>query len=134
MSGRFIPRRQTGSLSGSLSGLAMVVEAIVLVLFLAGSLAVLTQLFAAASMRSREGERLAQAISAATTCAERFAADPAGTSGTSTDDGLVVDCEVTPEQTDAGTLYHATITVFSDATEAPLYVLETARYESEGVR
>lgn len=114
------------------SGLALVVEAITLLLFLVGSLSILTKLFAAASARGEEGRDLAAAVSVATTTAERFAADPTAIDTTSQQDGLTVTCDVEPEQRTTGTLYHATITVFDGDHESPLYVLETACYEREG--
>ena len=113
------------------SGLAIVVEAIVLLLFLVGSLAVLTQLFASAAARGRQGRDLAAAVSLATTTAERFAADPATAEGTSTEDGLIVVCDVEPEKRAAGTLYHATVTVLAEGSDEPIYVLATARYQRE---
>ena len=118
------------------SGMAVLMEAMILLLFLVGSLAVMTQLFAASALRAREGEQLAQAVALATDAAERFAADPATAPASSTEGDLVVACDVTSEPTDAGTLYHATITVTDagaqNASEAPLYTLATTRYV-EGV-
>ena len=70
------------------SGMALVVEAMVLLLVLVGSLAVITQLFATASARAQSGRKLAQAVALATTEAERFAADPANSEGTFTEDDL----------------------------------------------
>ena len=110
------------------SGMAVVVESMLLLLFLIGSLAILLQLFATGTSRASEGERLAQAVAAATSAAERFAADPADSGGTTEQDELQVVCDVTEEDAGAGTLYHATITVFSEEQEPPVYVLETARY------
>ena len=119
------------------SGLAVVVEAIVLLLFLVWSLSILTRLFAAAAARGRQGENLAAAISAATTCAERFAANPHGIEDVSEEEGLVIRCDVMPEQLETGTLYHATISVYPQASGATgpgeaLYTLTTARYERRG--
>lgn len=119
------------------SGMALVVEAMVLLLFLVGSLAIITQLFATASTRAQSGRKLAQAVALATTEAERFAADPANAGGTFTEDDLSVLCTVTSETSETGTLYHATIDV-RDTTAGrsdaePIYTLTTTRYQ-QGVR
>ena len=110
------------------TGFAIVVEAMVLLAFLAVSLAVVTQLFAASAVRAREGRELAAAVSCATNVAERFAAHPDEVAGTTREGDLVVVCDVEEDQRAAGTLYHATVTVFEDDVETPVYVLETARY------
>ena len=113
------------------SGMAVVVEAMVLLLFLVGSLAIVTQLFASSALRAREGQQLAAADAAATNAAERFSADPAAADGVTTEGDLEVACAVTDEALASGTLYHATITVLADDAEPPLYVLETSRYVQE---
>ena len=113
------------------SGMAIVVEGMFLLLFLIGSLAIIMQVFAAATTRAQYGRHLAEAVAYATSTAERFAADPTSAEGTTNEGDLEVVCDVTSEQTAAGTLYHATITVFEDSAEYPVYVLKTARYERE---
>ena len=113
------------------SGMAIVVEGMFLLLFLIGSLAIIMQVFAAATTRAQYGRHLAEAVAYATSTAERFAADPTSAEGTTNEGDLEVVCDVTSEQTAAGTLYHATITVFEDSEEYPVYVLKTARYERE---
>lgn len=117
------------------SGMAVLVEAMVVLLFLIASLAIITQLFAKAAIRAQEGERLARAVAVATDAAERFAADPDEAAGTTVTDELEVVCEVVPTDTPAGTLYDATISVFvqgdTDSAQAPVYVLTTSRYERE---
>ena len=113
------------------SGMAVVVEAMFLLVFLVASLAVIMQVFAASTLRAQEGRHLAEAVACATSAAERFAADPAAAGGTTTEGDLEVVCDVTSEQTAAGTLYHATITVLDENAEPPVYVLETSRYERE---
>lgn len=117
------------------SGMALVVEAMLLLLVLVGSLAVVTQLFAAASTRAQSGRKLAQAVALATTEAERFAADPANAEGTFTEDDLTVLCTVTSETSETGTLYHASIDVRDTAAgrgdEEPIYTLTTTRYQRE---
>ena len=113
------------------SGMAMLVEAMLLLVFLMASLAIAMQLFAASSARAQQGRDLARAVAEATNVAERFAADPATAGGVTQADNLTVDCQVTDEQTARGTLYHATITVYGDDAQDPVYVLTTARYEQE---
>lgn len=115
----------------SWAGMAMVVESMLLLIFLIGSLAIIIQLFAKATVRAKEGERLAEAVAYATSAAERFASDPLTAEGTTTYDDLLVVCEVGENPTRTGTLYQATITVMaSDATE-PVYELTTSRYLRE---
>lgn len=113
------------------SGLAVVVEAITLLLFLVWSLSIVTQLFAAAAARGEQGSDLATAVSLATSTAERFAASPADAEGTTTQDGLTVACAVEPESMGSGTLYHATIEVFAPNQSEPVYTLTTARYQRQ---
>jgi len=122
-------RRRSPVTRPSWSGMAMVVEAMLLLVFLVASLAILTGLFSASVVRSREGRDLACAVSAATNAAERFAADPASVEGTWQEGELTVTCDVTDEPTAAGTLYHADIQVFPAGEADAIYVLSTARYE-----
>lgn len=118
--------------SGSQStwhGTAFIVEALVLLAFFLGSIAVLMQLFGSSSVMGVESRELTRAVVLASNSAERFAADPA-TAGnlTETEDGYAIACTVEPEDTSAGTLYRATIVVSKAGDE--VYRLETARYES----
>lgn len=128
------------------SGAAFIVEAILLLAFLIGSLAVFTQMFALSMQKSAESQTLSQAVALASSTAERFAADPADAQGTELRDGLRVECQVTPEMTDTGTLYRAEIAVYDEtdgaasaggvagAANEPIYSISTARYESEADR
>lgn len=116
----------------SWSGMAVVVEGMVLLLFLVTSLAIITQVFAAATVRGTEGRQLAEAVAAATNEAERFAADPQGDTGAPTTEGdLRLEREVTSQPSASGTLYQATISVFGPDRQEPLYVLTTSRYLAE---
>ena len=124
------PARRSRSLP-SWAGAAFIVEAMLLLVFLIGSVAVFTQLFAASIERSTRSENLAGAVAAAENVAERFAVDPTGTVGTTTVGNLTVTCESKGEDMAGGTLYHATITVLSDDSDEPVYTLNTASYESE---
>ncbi len=117
----------------SWSGMAVVVEAMVLLTFLIASLAVIVQLFALATTRAQEGQRLAEAVAYATSTAERFASDPLAAEGTTTYDDLIVVCKVEDHATTHGTLYQATITVVAADTTESVYELATSRYQ-EGVQ
>lgn len=106
-------------------GAAFIVEALLLLVFLAGSLAVLMEVNAAADVRGKESARLVNALTFASNSAESFAADPEGAlAGTSVvadvTDGnvqyawdLALVREVAVEPTEAGALYTATITVWN---------------------
>lgn len=119
-------------------GAAFVVEALILLVFLAACLAVFMQLFGDANETGRQNVRLERAVEAASNRAERFAADPlagmedsAGAGRLEStvgegDDALTVTCDVTPEGLPAGVLYRAEIGVW-DGDEL-VYDLTTARY------
>lgn len=117
-------------------GAAFVMEALILLLFLATCLAVFMRLFADSNETGVENLRMEEAIVLATNEAERFAANPEGAAadpgavgGVAAAEGtLSVSCNVTPEATAAGTLYRAEIVV-SDG-DGEVYRLVTARYVS----
>lgn len=132
-------------------GAAFVLEVMLLVAFIAASLAVLAAVFSGAQMRGIEAIRLTDAVtlaaSGASNGAEDFAADPeaAYVEGTSTtyyavaagsvapcDPSAANACEVTRvvdrNATRAGALYGATITVTRDG--KVLYELKTSAYVS----
>ena len=117
----------------SWSSVAFIVESILLLVFLAASLAILTKVFTASLNASVESRTTDAAAIAAGSIAEHFAADPARIDENTELGDLLIKCEVTPEKRKDGTLYHATISVY-DKTGAhgntPVYTLETARYES----
>ena len=136
-------------------GAAFLVEALVLLAFLAASLAVLFSLFASARTEADRAARLSEAVAIAQNAAEgiaaadTFSADavPATqvVTGAQTGSTYELAIELEPRATGAGTLWHATITVCdakaarsttaaagagtaADADAEPLYTLETARY------
>lgn len=124
-------------------GAAFLVEALVLLAFLAASLAVLFSLFASARTEADRAARLSEAVAIAQNAAEgiaaadSFSADavPATQVVTGAQTGTTYELaiELEPRATGAGTLWHATITVCdatasADADAEPLYTLETARY------
>jgi len=122
------------------SGTAFLVEALLLLVFLAASLAVFAQLFAAAAGKTAESDQLARAVAAADNVAEQFAANPHAVSTVNEIDDLVVVCDVADEPRDGGVLHKATITVYersaaeatgSVSTGDSVFSVSTARYESE---
>ena len=109
-------------------------------MFLAASLAVFAQLFAAAAEKTAESDQLSRAVAAADNVAEQFAANPHAVSAVNEVDDLVVVCDVADEPHDGGVLHKATITVYerstaeatgSVSTGDPVFSVSTARYESE---
>ncbi|WP_303202001.1 type IV pilus modification PilV family protein [Raoultibacter timonensis] len=123
---------------------AFIVEALVLLVFILASMAVLMQLFGSARTTGIEAHDLSQAIVLASNSAEKFAATPAeGATETffveedgalrsadgPTDDAFSVTCTVEGEQREGGTLYRAHIFVERHGSE--LYELESSRYVSE---
>lgn len=121
-------RRSLHTRGTSFAHAAFTVEAIILLVFLVGALAVFTQLFAYATNTSREAAQLEQAIVLATDTAERFSADPTSVNASTTQDDLTVTCNITQTQETGGTLYNAHITVTSG--NATVYDITTARYVS----
>ena len=120
------------------SGVAFLVEAMLLLVFLMASLAVCTQLFAEASSRAGESEALTEAVVAGTAVAERFAANPSGVEHQSREGDMLVVCDSRIDQRVSGAMHYATISVYaigdgsaSEAVEGePLYVIDTAHYEA----
>ena len=108
------------------SNLAFIVEALVLLLFLVGSLAVITQLFALSANKANSSKHLEQAVIAAANAAERFSADPSNVEQTKMENGLAVTCSVNETALGYGTRYDVIITVFDESGE--VYSLQTARY------
>ena len=138
------------------SGAAFIVEAMLLLAFVAASLAVVTQLFAASAEHATQSRYLTDAVAVASATAERFSADPKSIDSEFERDDLRVLCDITSEETKGGTLWHAAISVYpkdvdslnwaapvadvqatsNDPAQAsdgptPLYVLTTSVYESE---
>lgn len=128
------------------SGAAFLVEAMLLLVFVAASLALFVQLFAASADRAAASRELTDAIAVATATAERFCADPVGVEGEFTEGDMLVVCRVEPQKRTYGTMYYATISVYpadsapakaqpaSDEqpapTAEPVYTVQTAKYES----
>lgn len=129
-------------------GRAFLVEALILLALLIGSLAVVMNVCAKAYDEGSQGVRTTQAVQLAQNTAEEFAANPASmmesdSSGanaqtnadaqqnadadTSNEETLTAQVQVTPEHYEAGTLYKATITICDEAGSV-IYSLDTARY------
>ena len=109
-------------------GAAFVMESLVLLFFLVVSLTIFIALFSISYQMGEQNERLLNAVTLATNTAEDFAADPVNTQGVLDAGDYHVYCVVTPEETDAGTLYRAQITV--NAAGGQIYSLETSAYKS----
>ena len=128
-----VSRKNRSRARTSWSSVAFIVESILLLVFLAASLAVLTKVFSASLNASVESRTLDAATIAAGSIAEHFAADPTGVDEQTELGDLLIVCDVDDEQRKGGTLYHATISVY-DKTGAhgdeAVYELTTARYES----
>lgn len=133
MSTRVLKRRTAQGTRASWASVAFIVEAILLLVFLVASLAVLTQLFLTSLNKSVESRSLDAATIAATSIAEHFAADPAGVEEGTKFGDLYVKCEVSDTPRRNGTLYEAHISVFDLNSGSLIYELDTSRYESEGV-
>ena len=130
------PSKSTRTTRTSWTSIAFIVESILLLVFLVGSLAVLTQVFTLSLNRSVESRTLDAATIAASTIAEHFAADPSDVVDEVQLGDLRVTCQVTEEPHDNGTLYSAHIEVYDltgSSGGGPVYSLDTARYETRGV-
>lgn len=108
------------------SSLAFIVEALILLLFLIGSLAVVVQLFSLSANKATQGKHLEQAVVAAANVAERFSANPKSVEENSTVGSLAVKCQVEETKLAHGVKYDATIIVFDENGE--VYRLNTSRY------
>lgn len=109
---------------------AFIVESLLLLVFLVGSLAIFTQMFASSADQASRGGTLSAAVAAASNTAERFAADPAAVEPQTQQGDLRVVSDVTVEPREGGTLYHATISVFDANDAEPVYTVTSARYVS----
>ena len=113
-------------------GTALIVEALILLAFVAGCVTVFVKMYTYAYTTNTHDATVVSAANLATNQAERFAADPRGIEPSAIEGDYLVETVVTPEATANGTLYHATITVSAANTNEPLYNLSTARYVSAG--
>lgn len=124
---------------------AFIIEALVLLVFLAASVAIILQLFVAAGNMSREAHLLSMSEHLAVNAAEVFGANPEDSAGTVyyTNTGellpgratatFAVETSVFPRATETGTLYEAQIKVTSFRNQSSsdvTYTLTTMRYLS----
>lgn len=145
---------------GRWPGAAFLVEAMLLLVFVMGSMAVFTQMFAAASQHANQSRELTDAVAATSAMAERFAADPASVPDRVAIGDAHVVCLVSEQQREGGILYKARISAYGNAEDAdralaqskqaeqspsrvgdggsgdegstvePVYSIDTAKYES----
>lgn len=115
-------------------GIAFIMEALVLLLFITICLAIFMRLFGNAEVIGEESSRLETAIVLAEDAAESFAADPEaiGEGFTLYQKAYTVECSGTSRQGRAGKLYTCDIVVCYKGEE--LYTLQTSRYVSENKR
>lgn len=141
---------RAGSERKSWTGTAFLIESLVLLVFLAGTIAVLAQLFAYSVSTANSAQQLSQAATVAQNAAEEFSSNPVAVAeGQQVGQGVAlngtsdfaVTCTVTANEEDNGTLYVAHIAVSpraatgagaaaannAGAAEAA-YELDTARY------
>jgi len=131
MSFQLPAHRSTMSARPGWASAAFIVESLLLLVFLVGSLAVFTQVFAAAAQQSAEASALSTSVELASSAAERFAADPTGISPETQEGDFRVVSEVTSDKRAGGTLYRADISVFGADGDDPIYEVTTSRYVSE---
>lgn len=136
---------------------AFVIEAVLLILFLAASLAVVMGMLSLSYRQETQAALETRAMSYAIECAERFVIDPEGQSASYAiaEEGMAITCDVTSFQMAAGVMCYAHITVYpTDDVPVPVhplahlslpgsdegsqgdivFELDTARYVSKAVR
>lgn len=138
---------------------AFVIESVLLILFLAASLAVVMGMLSLSYRQETEAALKTRAMSYAIECAERFVIDPEDDTASYTikEEGMAIKCDVTSFQTAAGVMCYAHITVYptdevpvpvhplvdlslppggaaSDTDKGIVFELDTARYVSKVVR
>lgn len=122
----------------SRSGIAFIIEMLVLLVLVAGCLSVLVKAFAYAHQQGEENSNTVKAVHLASNAAERFSADPTSVPEVEIVDDLAVYTTISSSPQSTGTLYQATIEVYdvddrdARAGSRPFYGLETARYIKAG--
>lgn len=122
---------------------AFLIETLVLLVFLAGSIAIFALLFTQSIHTTDSANELSTAATIAQNAAEEFASDPtAVAAGEEVGQGVAkngsdtwgVNCEVSTTETDAGQLMTAHISVYDKklGSGEPAYELTTSRYISSG--
>ena len=122
----------------SRSGIAFIIEMLVLLVLVAGCLSVLIEAFAFAHQQGEENNTTVEAVHLAANTAERFSADPSSVPEVEVVDDLAIHTSIERELQVTGVLYKATIEVYdaddrdAGAGSKPYYGLETARYVKFG--
>ena len=124
-----------------LANTAFLVESLVLLFFLVAALAVFTQIFASSASNSADASRLSAACEVAENAAEEFSANPqavadgqavgAGVAATGAS-GFSVNCDVSQQAYESGTLYTAHISVADD--EGTAYELDATSFQQGGAQ
>lgn len=113
-------------------GMGFLIESMVLLAFVALAIAVFFRLFAYAKTTSTSNIALSQAVVYASNTAELFSSDPQSMEGyAKAEEGYYVTCNVTSENTESGTMYHANITVSNQETGEDIYSIATSKFDSE---
>ncbi len=129
MSGRqraFVSHSSTSRLTGK----AFLAEALLILLFVVCSVAIISQMFAASSERARQSYNLSNAIELATSAAEEFSCSPESVNEEFSAKGLLVSRSVESVTLEAGVMYKAHISVSDPNTGSQVYSLDTSRYVS----
>ena len=136
MSRHLATRTRTHFGGSSWHGSAFIVEALVLLIFLAAAVAIFTQLFSHAAAEAAQSRALSSAVAAADDVAERFSADPYALGDVEAYGDLVVVSETIHDPYGPGTWHRATITVYpqdayseSASAEDALFTISTGKYE-----
>lgn len=133
-------RATTQRQAHSRSGIAFIIEMLVLLVLVCGCFAVLVQMFAYSEQQGKNNYNRVEAVHFAADVAEAFGADPLSVPEVEVIDNLVAYTTVINEPQARGTLYKATISVYSAESSSsaessePFCKLETARYVREGER
>lgn len=132
-------RTTTQRQTHSRSGIAFIVEMLILLVLVCACFAILVQIFAYSEQQGEKNYARVAAIDLASDVAEAFAADPQSVPEVQVSGELVAYVSVEEEPQSTGVLYFADITVF-DTTESYsddaslLCEIETARYVRAGDR
>lgn len=127
-------RTTTQRQTHSRSGIAFIIEMLILLVLVCGCFAVLVQLFAYSEQQGKNNYNRVEAVHLAADVAEAFGADPQSVPEVEVVGNLVVYTTIIDEPQATGTLYTATISVYnidassSDEASEPYCELETARY------
>lgn len=114
-------------------GMAFLIEAMVLLAFVALAIAVFFRLFAYAKTTSTSNTELSQAVVYASNTAELFTADPEKMTGyAKLEEDYYITCDVTSKDTASGTLYTANIVVSRQEGSEDIYSLATQVYKRNG--